>query len=87
MVNKLKYPNNSILSKLKEIIIDELEVKESEITFDASFINDLGATSIDTIGIITRCEQKFNIAIKDEFINKLNTVQSMLTHIEKCKDI
>jgi acyl carrier protein len=60
--------------KFKEIIVDRLGVDPSEITKDASFIDDLGADSLDTVELIMAFEEEFDIEIPDEDAEKLTTV-------------
>ena len=63
-----------IENKVKEIIIDKLGIEESEITDSASFTNDLGADSLDTVELIMEFEKEFNISIPDEDAEKIGTV-------------
>ena len=61
-------------NKVKEIIIDKLGLEESEVTNNASFANDLGADSLDTVELIMEFEKEFNISIPDEEAEKITTV-------------
>ena len=61
-------------SKVKEIIIDKLGLEESEVTNEASFANDLGADSLDTVELIMEFEKEFNISIPDQDAEKIGTV-------------
>ncbi len=61
-------------SKVKQIIIDKLGVEESQVTSEASFTNDLGADSLDTVELIMGFEQGFNIQIPDSEAEKIATV-------------
>ena len=58
-------------NKIKEIIIDKLGVEESEITESASFTNDLGADSLDTVELIMEFEKEFNVSIPEKMLKKL----------------
>jgi len=60
--------------KIKEIIMDKLGVEESKITMEASFINDLGADSLDQVELIMQLEEEFDIEISDEEAESLVTV-------------
>ncbi len=61
-------------SKVKQIIVDKLGVDESEVTREASFTNDLGADSLDTVELIMEFEKEFDISIPDEEAEKIQTV-------------
>ena len=69
-------------NKIKEIIIDKLGIEESEITESASFTNDLGADSLDTVELIMEFEKEFNIQIPDEEAEKIQTVGEAIKYIE-----
>jgi len=71
--------------KVKQIIVDKLGVDESEITNAASFTNDLGADSLDTVELIMEFEKEFDIAIPDEEAEKIGTVGDAVTYLEKAK--
>lgn len=64
----------SIEEKVKEIIIEQLGVDASEVTKDASFVNDLGADSLDTVELVMALEEEFDLEIPDEDAEKLDTV-------------
>lgn len=74
---------NEIAEKVKEIIVDKLSVDESEITEAASFTNDLGADSLDTVELIMEFEKVFNIKIEDDQAQKIQTVGDAIEHISK----
>jgi acyl carrier protein len=65
---------SEVAEKVKSIIVDKLGVEESEVTPEASFTNDLGADSLDTVELIMEFEKEFNIAIPDEQAEKIGTV-------------
>jgi len=72
----------SIEERVKSIIVDKLGVDEKEVTSQASFTNDLGADSLDTVELIMDFEKEFNIAIPDEQAEKINTVGEAISYIE-----
>lgn len=74
---------SDIASKISAIIVDKLGVEESEITPEASFTNDLGADSLDTVELIMEFEKEFNIAIPDEQAEKIGTVGEAISYIEE----
>jgi len=73
---------SEIASKVKAIIVDKLGVDESEVTPEASFTNDLGADSLDTVELIMEFEKEFNMAIPDEQAEKIGTVGEAIAYIE-----
>jgi acyl carrier protein len=73
---------SDISSKVKSIIVDKLGVEEKEVTPTASFTNDLGADSLDTVELIMEFEKEFNIAIPDDQAEKIATVGDAITYIE-----
>jgi acyl carrier protein len=73
---------SDIASRVKAIIVDKLGVDESEVTPNASFTNDLGADSLDTVELIMEFEKEFNIAIPDDQAEKINTVGEAIAYIE-----
>ena len=77
---------SEIAQKVKSIIIDKLGVEESEVTPEASFTNDLGADSLDTVELIMEFEKEFNIAIPDDQAEKIGTVGQAIDYIEKNVD-
>ncbi len=72
-----------ITAKVKEIIVEELGVEASEVTPEANFIEDLGADSLDTVELIMKFEEEFDIDIADEDAEKLTTVGAVITFLEK----
>jgi acyl carrier protein len=73
---------SDIASRVKEIIVDKLGVEESEVTPAASFTNDLGADSLDTVELIMEFEKEFNITIPDDQAEKISTVGDAIDYIE-----
>ncbi|MCK9304192.1 MAG: acyl carrier protein [Bacteroidales bacterium] len=72
-----------INAKVKAIIVDKLGVEESEVTPNASFTNDLGADSLDTVELIMEFEKAFGMTIPDEAAEKISTVGDAIAYIEK----
>ncbi|HCI58220.1 MAG: acyl carrier protein [Bacteroidetes bacterium] len=72
---------SDIASRVKAIIIDKLGVDEGEVTNEASFTNDLGADSLDTVELIMEFEKEFNIAIPDDQAEKISTVGQAVDYI------
>lgn len=73
---------SDIQSKVTKIIVDKLGVDESEVNPEASFTNDLGADSLDTVELIMEFEKEFNIAIPDDQAEKIGTVGQAVEYIE-----
>ncbi|MFY8108207.1 MAG: acyl carrier protein [Bacteroidia bacterium] len=73
---------SDIRGRVKIIIMDKLGVEESEINDEASFTNDLGADSLDTVELIMEFEKEFNIAIPDDQAEKIATVGQAVAYIE-----
>lgn len=73
---------SDITAKVKAIIVDKLGVDESEVTPEASFTNDLGADSLDTVELIMEFEKEFDIAIPDDQAEKISTVGEAIAYIE-----
>ncbi|MCK9269758.1 MAG: acyl carrier protein [Bacteroidales bacterium] len=73
---------SDIASRVKSIIVDKLGVDENEVTPEASFTNDLGADSLDTVELIMEFEKEFNIAIPDDQAEKIITVGDAISYIE-----
>jgi acyl carrier protein len=68
--------------KIKSIIAEQLGVKPEEVTAKASFVDDLGADSLDTVELIMALEEEFNIEIPDEDAEKMKTVGDVIKYIE-----
>ncbi len=73
---------SEVASKVKAIIVDKLGVEESEVTNAASFTNDLGADSLDTVELIMEFEKEFGISIPDDQTEKIATVGDAISYIE-----
>ena len=74
---------SDIATRVKAIIVDKLGVDENEVTAEASFTNDLGADSLDTVELIMEFEKEFNLAIPDEAAEKIGTVGDAIRYIEE----
>jgi acyl carrier protein len=72
----------SVEEKVKSIIVDQLGVSEGEVTPNASFVDDLGADSLDTIELVMAFEEAFGIEIPDEDAEKIKTVQNAMEYID-----
>jgi len=68
--------------KVKEIIVDQLGVDADEVTNEASFIDDLGADSLDTVELVMALEEEFNMEIPDEDAEKIKTVGDAIEYIK-----
>ena len=73
---------SEIASKVQKIIVDKLGVEESEVAATASFTNDLGADSLDTVELIMEFEKEFGISIPDDQAEKIQTVGDAISYIE-----
>lgn len=74
---------SNIAERVKKIIVDKLGVEESQVTPEASFTNDLGADSLDTVELIMEFEKEFNISIPDEQAETIGTVGQAIEYLEK----
>ena len=74
---------SEIASRVKAIIVDKLGVEESEVTNEASFTNDLGADSLDTVELIMEFEKEFGISIPDDQAGEIGTVGDAVSYIEE----
>src|SRR5262245_29550394 len=73
----------SVEERVKQIIVEELGVDESEVTPNAHFIEDLGADSLDTVELVRRFEEEFDIEIPDDQAEKITSVRDAIDYIEK----
>ena len=72
----------SVEEKVKEIIVDQLGVDEKQLKSEASFIDDLGADSLDTVELVMALEEEFDIEIPDEDAEKIASVQNAVDYIK-----
>ncbi len=75
--------NTELLNKVKKIISEQLGVDEDDVTNNASFVDDLGADSLDQVELVMALEESFELEIPDEDAEKLRTVQDAIDYIEK----
>ena len=73
---------SEVAERVKAIIVDKLSVEETEVTNEASFTNDLGADSLDTVELIMEFEKEFGISIPDDQGEKITTVGDAIAYIE-----
>jgi acyl carrier protein len=72
---------NEIETRVKKIVVEQLGVKEEEITTDASFVDDLGADSLDTVELVMALEEEFETEIPDEDAEKIVTIKDAVNYI------
>jgi acyl carrier protein len=73
----------AVAEKVKSIIVEQLGVDEEEVTPDASFVDDLGADSLDTVELVMALEEEFETEIPDEDAEKITTVQQAIDYINE----
>ena len=73
----------SVQERVKQIIVEQLGVEEREVTPKASFVDELGADSLDTVELVMAFEEAFDVEIPDEDAEKMRTVQDAVTYIEQ----
>ena len=72
----------SVEERVKQIIVEQLGVDEAEVTPQASFVDDLGADSLDTVELVMAFEEAFDVEIPDDDAEKIRTVQDAISYIE-----
>ncbi len=72
---------SDVESRVKEIVVEQLSVKPEEVTNEASFVDDLGADSLDTVELVMALEEEFDCEIPDEEAEKITTVQQAIDYI------
>jgi acyl carrier protein len=72
---------NDIEQRVKKIVVEQLSVKEEEVTNEASFVDDLGADSLDTVELVMALEEEFKTEIPDEEAEKITTVQQAIDYV------
>lgn len=72
---------NEIEARVKKIVVEQLGVKEDEVTADASFVDDLGADSLDTVELVMALEEEFETEIPDEDAEKMLTIKDAVKYI------
>ena len=71
-----------MFEKVKQILVDELQVKESDITLDSALINDLGINSLELADLAVTCEDEFDIEINEDDMRKFITVRDIVDYLE-----
>lgn len=71
----------SVEERVKKIVVEQLGVNEKEVTNDASFVDDLGADSLDTVELVMALEEEFEVEIQDEEAEKITTIQEAIDYI------
>ena len=77
--------SEDVSSKVKKIVADHLGIDEAKVTEESSFIDDLGADSLDTVELVMAFEEKFGIEIPDDAAETIQTVQNAIDYIENKK--
>jgi acyl carrier protein len=72
---------SSVEERVKKIVVEQLGVKEDEVTNEASFVEDLGADSLDTVELVMALEEEFKTEIPDEDAEKITTVQQAIDYV------
>ncbi|TDJ17612.1 MAG: acyl carrier protein [Gammaproteobacteria bacterium] len=72
---------STVEERVKQIVVEQLGVKEEEVSGESSFVDDLGADSLDTVELVMALEEEFNIEIPDEDAEKITTVQQAMDYI------
>ena len=75
--------HEEIFDKVKEVIVDQLNVEEDDVTEDAAFVDDLGADSLDIVELVMALEEEFGISIPDEQAEKIKTVGDAVSYISE----
>jgi acyl carrier protein len=75
--------NQDIFDKVQKIVVEQLDVEPDAVKPEASFANDLGADSLDTVELVMALEEAFDIEIPDEVAEQIDTVEKAVNHIEK----
>ena len=76
---------STIEERVKKIVVEQLGVKEEEVVPAASFVDDLGADSLDTVELVMELEEEFDISIPEDAAEKIQTVGEAIDHIEKSR--
>ena len=73
---------SNVEERVKKIVVEQLDVGEDAVTNEASFVDDLGADSLDTVELVMALEEEFDIEISDEDAEKIQTVQNAIDYVE-----
>ena len=74
---------STVQERVRQIVVEQLGVKEEEVSPDSSFVDDLGADSLDTVELVMALEEEFNCEIPDEEAEKITTVQEAIDYINE----
>jgi acyl carrier protein len=74
---------SSVLERVKKVVIEQLNVEEDQVKPEASFQQDLGADSLDTVELVMALEEEFNCEIPDEEAEKITTIQDAVNYVER----
>jgi len=74
---------STIEERVKKVIVEQLGIKPGEATMEASFVDDLGADSLDTVELVMALEEEFDTEIPDDEAEKIRTIQHAVDHIKK----
>lgn len=77
---------NTVAERVRKIVVDQLGVNQDELANEASFVDDLGADSLDTVELVMALEEEFNCEIPDDQAEKITTIQQAIDYIEANKD-
>lgn len=78
---EVSFAMSSIEERVKKIVVEQLGVKDDEVTNEASFVDDLGADSLDTVELVMALEEEFKTEIPDEEAEKITTVQQAIDYV------
>ncbi len=73
---------SNVEDRVKKIVVEQLGVKDDEVTFEASFVDDLGADSLDTVELVMALEEEFDCEIPDDEAEKITTVQQAVDYVK-----
>jgi acyl carrier protein len=73
---------STIEDRVKKIVVEQLGVNEDQVTLEASFVDDLGADSLDTVELVMLLEEEFDTEIPDDEAEKINTVQAAVSYVQ-----
>ena len=76
---------STIVERVTKLVCEQLGVKENEVTLEASFVEDLGADSLDTVELVMALEEEFETEIPDEEAEKITTVQNAIDYVNQAK--
>lgn len=74
---------STIEERVKKVVVNQLEIKEEEATMEASFVDDLGADSLDTVELVMALEEEFDTEIPDEDAERIRTIQQAVDYIKQ----